>query len=60
MVFDIFPPIGHLVGFCPLNVAKTYFNAFPFNDSVVEIITWHANIICGANIKSYHPSFMTF
>ena len=58
VAFDIFTPVGHLFGFCPLNVAKTYFDAFLVNDSVVEIRIWHVNIICGANIENCLPPFM--
>ena len=58
VAFDIFAPIGHLFGSCPLHVAKTYFDAFLFNDSVVEIIIWHVDIICGANIESCLLPFM--
>lgn len=52
VAFDFSPSVGHLVGFCLLKVAKTYFDAFLFNESVVEIIIWHANTVCGANIES--------
>jgi len=55
--FWYFYPHRTFVWFCPLTVAKTYFDAFLFNDSVVEIIIWHVNIICGANIESCLPSF---
>lgn len=53
-----FSHVGHLVGFCLLNIYKTYFDAFLFNKSVVEIIIWHANTVCGANMKALPPACM--
>lgn len=58
VAFGFFCPTRHSVGFCPSNVAKTHSDAFLCNDSVVELIIWHANIVCGANVESCLPPFL--